>query len=96
MDKCIMEYPTFGVIRMQSMLQDNGLSASYERVRRLMRKARIRPILSTKESNEKKRRQEYLSIFVKWIECHMKKSGLANRYYIYSTSKRFYVHDSNY
>nr|WP_262710018.1 IS3 family transposase [Mesohalobacter halotolerans] len=44
MDKHILEEPTAGVLTMQSMLSDNGIKASYERVRRLMRKANIRPI----------------------------------------------------
>jgi len=45
MDKHILEEPTAGVLTMQSMLADKeGIKASYERVRRLMRKANIRPI----------------------------------------------------
>lgn len=44
MDKHILEEPTAGVLTMQSMLSDNGIKACYERVRRLMRKANIRPI----------------------------------------------------
>jgi len=44
MDKHILEEPTAGVLTMQSMLSDNGIKAGYERVRRLMRKANIRPI----------------------------------------------------
>lgn len=44
MDKHILEEPTAGVFTMQSMLQDQGIAASYERVRRLMRLANIRPI----------------------------------------------------
>ena len=44
MDKHILEEPTAGVLTMQSMLKDLGKLASYERVRRLMRKANIRPI----------------------------------------------------
>ncbi|MGM0634780.1 MAG: IS3 family transposase [Bacteroidota bacterium] len=44
MDKHILEEPTAGVLTMQSMLEDKGIMASYERVRRLMRKANIRPI----------------------------------------------------
>jgi len=44
MDKHILEEPTAGVLTMQSMLKDHSISASYERVRRLMRKANIRPI----------------------------------------------------
>ncbi len=44
MDKHILEEPTAGVLTMQSMLKDIGILASYERVRRLMRKANIRPI----------------------------------------------------
>jgi len=44
MDKHILEEPTAGVLTMQSVLKDQSISASYERVRRLMRKANIRPI----------------------------------------------------
>jgi putative transposase len=44
MDKHILEEPIAGVLTMQSMLEDKGIKASYERVRRLMRKANIRPI----------------------------------------------------
>lgn len=44
MDKHILEEPTAGVLTMQSMLSDQGIKAGYERVRRLMRKANIRPI----------------------------------------------------
>ena len=41
MDEHILEEPTAGVLTMQSMLQDKGHRAGYERVRRLMRKACI-------------------------------------------------------
>jgi putative transposase len=44
MDKHILEEPTAGVLTMQSMLKDKGIAAGYERVRRLMRVANIRPI----------------------------------------------------
>ncbi|WP_407690701.1 IS3 family transposase [Rhizosphaericola mali] len=44
MDKHIQSEPTAGVITMKCMLADNGLIMSYERVRRLMRKAAIMPI----------------------------------------------------
>lgn len=44
MDKHILEEPTAGVITMQSMLEECGMKMSYERVRRLMRKAEIMPI----------------------------------------------------
>ena len=44
MDKHILEEPTAGVLTMESMLRDLGIKAGYERVRRLMRKANIRPI----------------------------------------------------
>ena len=43
-DNYILKEPTAGVLTMQSMLKDMGIFASYERVRRLMRKANIRPI----------------------------------------------------
>jgi len=44
MDKHILEEPTAGVLTMQSMLEDLGIVAGYERVRRLMRLANIKPI----------------------------------------------------
>ena len=44
MDNHILEEPTAGVLTMQSLLSDLGIKAGYERVRRLMRKANIRPI----------------------------------------------------
>ena len=44
MDKHILDEPTAGVLTMQSMLKDKGITAGYERVRRLMRFANIRPI----------------------------------------------------
>lgn len=44
MDEHILKEPTAGVLTMQSMLQDQGISAGYERIRRLMRLANIRPI----------------------------------------------------
>jgi len=48
MDEHIMEEPTAGVLTMQSMLKDHLIHASYERVRRLMRKANIRAIYPKK------------------------------------------------
>ena len=44
MDKHILKEPTAGILTMQSMLKDAGVSASYSRVQRLMRKAEIYPI----------------------------------------------------
>ncbi len=44
MDRHILEDPTAGVLTMQDMLEENGLKAGYERVRRLMRLASIMPI----------------------------------------------------
>ena len=44
MDLHILDEPTAGVITMQNMLEEHGLRMSYERVRRLMRKAAIMPI----------------------------------------------------
>ena len=41
MDAHILEEPTAGVLTMQSMLEEHGYQAGYERVRRLMRKANI-------------------------------------------------------
>jgi putative transposase len=48
MDKHIIEETTAGVLTMQSMLKGRNLSVSYERVRRLMRKANIRTIYPRK------------------------------------------------
>ncbi|MFA8433384.1 MAG: DDE-type integrase/transposase/recombinase [Marinifilaceae bacterium] len=48
MDEHILEEPTAGVLTMQSKLKDYGIPASYERVRRLMRKANIRAIYPRK------------------------------------------------
>ncbi len=48
MDQYILEDPTSGVLTMQDMLEEKGYKASYERVRRLMRKACISPDLSQK------------------------------------------------
>lgn len=44
MDKHILEEPTARVLTMQFMLLDKGIKAGYERIRRLIRKANIRPI----------------------------------------------------
>lgn len=44
MDAYILEEPTAGMKTMQDMLKDQGYTAGYERVRRLMRKANIRAI----------------------------------------------------
>jgi len=44
MDKHILEEPTAGVLTMQSMLKDQDIFASYERVRRLMKLANIKAI----------------------------------------------------
>jgi len=48
MDKHILEEPTAGVLTMQSILLDKGITVGYERVRRLMRKANIYPIYPKK------------------------------------------------
>ncbi len=49
LDKHILEEPTAGVLTMQSMLEDkHQIKASYERVRRLMRKANRYPIYPKK------------------------------------------------
>ena len=48
MDKHILVEPTAGVYTMQSMLLEHGIKASYERVRRLMRKANIYAIYPRK------------------------------------------------
>ena len=48
LDAHILEEPTAGVLTMQSMLEEKGILASYERIRRLMRKANIYPIYPKK------------------------------------------------
>ncbi|QHT65354.1 IS3 family transposase [Rhodocytophaga rosea] len=49
MDAHILEEPTAGVLTMQSMLEEKGYKAGYERIRRLMRLANIRPIYPRKQ-----------------------------------------------
>jgi putative transposase len=44
MDKHILQEPTAGVLTMQSMLEEKGIIAGYERITRLMRLANITPI----------------------------------------------------
>lgn len=48
MDAHILEEPTAGVLTMQSMLEEKGYKAGYERVRRWMRQACIRPLYPRK------------------------------------------------
>ncbi len=48
MDAHILQEPTAGVLTMQSMLAEKGYKAGYERLRRLMRLANIRPIYPRK------------------------------------------------
>ena len=48
LDMHILEEPTAGVLTMQSMLEEKGIKAGYERIRRLMRKANIYPIYPRK------------------------------------------------
>ncbi|SJN48172.1 IS3 family transposase [Sphingobacterium sp. JB170] len=55
MDRHILEEPTAGVLTMQSMLQDRGINAGYERVRRLMRLANIKPIYPRRHLTQWKR-----------------------------------------
>jgi len=52
LDKHILEEPTAGVLTMQSMLEEYQIKASYERVRRLMRKANIYPIYPKKHLSQ--------------------------------------------
>ncbi len=59
MDKHIIEEPTAGVLTMQSMLEDKQIFASYERVRRLMRLANIRPIYPRRHLTQWKK-SEYI------------------------------------
>ena len=53
MDAHILEEPTAGVLTMQSMLEEKGYKAGYERVRRLMRLANIRPIYPRKHLTQR-------------------------------------------
>ena len=54
MDRYIQEEPTAGVITMRSLLADQaGIHMSYERVRRLMRKAAIMPIYPRRHLTQK-------------------------------------------
>jgi len=57
MDAHIMEEPTAGVLTMQSMLKDQEIKAGKERVRRLMRKAQIRPVYPRKHLTKLKKSQ---------------------------------------
>ena len=41
MDKHILKEPTTCVLTMQSMLEEKGIIATYERINRLLRKANI-------------------------------------------------------
>ena len=59
MDKHILEEPTAGVLTMQSMLEDKGITSGYERVRRLMRLANIKPIYPRRHLTEWKK-NEYI------------------------------------
>jgi putative transposase len=59
MDKHILEEPTAGVLTMQSMLEDEGITAGYERVRRLMRLASIKPIYPRRHLTQWKK-NEYI------------------------------------
>jgi len=58
-DKQILEEPTAGVLTMQSMLEDKGMKAGYERVRRLMRLANIKPIYPRRHLTQWKK-NEYI------------------------------------
>jgi putative transposase len=59
MDRYILEEPTAGVLTMQSMLQDRGIMSGYERVRRLMRLANIKPIYPRRHLTQWKK-NEYI------------------------------------
>jgi len=59
MDKHILEEPTAGVLTMQSMLEDMGIISGYERVRRLMRLANIKPIYPRRHLTQWKK-NEYI------------------------------------
>jgi putative transposase len=59
MDKHILEEPTAGVLTMQSMLEDREIQAGYERIRRLMRLANIKPIYPRRHLTQWKR-NEYI------------------------------------
>lgn len=59
MDKYIQDEPSAGVLTMQSMLLDNKIKASYEKVRRLMRLANIKAVYPRKSLTIRKS-TEYL------------------------------------
>ncbi len=58
MDRHIQIEPTAGVLTMQSMLKDKGISASYERVRRLMRIANIKAIYPRRSLTQRAKGEE--------------------------------------
>jgi putative transposase len=59
MDMHILEEPTAGVLTMQSMLEDRGIAVGYERVRRLMKLANIKPIYPRRHLTQWKK-NEYI------------------------------------
>jgi putative transposase len=83
MDEHILEEPTAGVLTMQSMLEEKGYQAGYERVRRLMRKANIYPIYP----------RRHLTVLG---ENRPSQPGMANRHHVYPDGQWFYVYDRHY
>jgi len=59
MDKHILQEPTAGVLTMQSMLEENGITAGYERIRRLMHLANITPIYPRRHLTQRKTSKYY-------------------------------------
>jgi len=69
LDKHILEEPTAGVLTMQSMLKDkHQIKASYERVRRLMRKANIYPIYPKKHLSRLGQREYIYPYLLKGLQ----------------------------
>ncbi|MFC2541495.1 glycosyltransferase, partial [Neisseria sicca] len=68
MDSHILREPTAGVITMQNMLEENGLKMSYERVRRLMRKAEIMPIYPRRMLTQKGENKHIYPYLLKGLE----------------------------
>ena len=78
MDSHILQEPTAGVLTMQSMLEEAGCKAGYERVRRLMRLANIRRYIPQKASDTAGRSAVYLSLSAEESESEGEKSGLGH------------------
>lgn len=84
MNKHILEEPTAGVLTMQSMLKDKNIIVSYERVRRLMRKANNKTYLSKKTFNSTGRKELCVSLPLKKFKNRPSKSGVRNRHHLHT------------